>query len=223
MERKLEFMPTLMDAVAIGTKNAVSLCLAVVLYVLTIWIPYLNVGTTIAMATIPGKLAKGEVINPTFIFGSIYRKRMGDFFLLEGLLMIMMIPAFLFGIIPGLVLSFMYTLALYIMIDTDSTPMDSLHMSNKATYGYKWKMFFLILAYTIAFSIVAFIVSFIVNAIDVDVISAILLILVVILGITCGTALDAVIYRDLFLKDQKVENEADVEIVVEEVVENQPE
>lgn len=41
---------------------------ATVLWLLTIWIPYLNVGTTIAMATIPIELSKGKVISPLFIF-----------------------------------------------------------------------------------------------------------------------------------------------------------
>ncbi len=209
MERKLEFLPSLGDAVALGTKNAASLCLAALLYVLTVWIPYLNVGTTIAMATIPGKLAKGEVINPAFIFGAVYRKRMGDYFLLEGLLFAMLLAGFLFGVIPGIVLAFMYSLALYIMIDTNATPMDALHMSNEATYGFKWKIFFLGIAYVIAYGIVFFILMKIALAIDVDFLSALLLVLLILLGITCGIALNAVIYRNLFLDARQAPEEVE--------------
>ncbi len=199
MERKLEVISAIKDAVAIGTKNSVSLLLTVVFYVLTIWIPYLNVGTTIAMATVPGKLAKGEIINPTFIFDAVYRRRMGSFFLLEGFMVMMMIPAFLFGIIPAYVLSYMYCLALYIMIDKDVSPTQALELSNKATYGFKWKIFGVILLFGVLFYIVFFIVMFICNAISVGFITLVLMIAVIILGICCGVALNAVIYRNLFL------------------------
>ena len=100
MERKLEVVPAISDAIAIGVKNAASLVGAILLWVVTIWIPYLNVGTTIAINTLPGKLAKGEIINPLFIFESVYRRKMGDYFLLQGLLTMMYIPAFFFHLKP---------------------------------------------------------------------------------------------------------------------------
>lgn len=203
MERKLEVIPAIQDAVAIGVKNSASLVLTVVFYVLTIWIPYLNVGTTIAMATIPGKLAQGSVINPTFIFDSVYRRRMGSYFLLQGFLLIMMIPAFYFLVIPGIVLSIMYSLALFIMLDTDVTPTEALELSNKATYGFKWKIFLVSLVYAILFGIVFWIIFAICDAIDVGLITLILMIAVIVLGICCGTALNAVIYRNLFLNVQE--------------------
>ncbi len=203
MERKLEVIPAIQDAVAIGVKNSASLVLTVVFYVLTIWIPYLNVGTTIAMATIPGKLAQGSVINPAFIFDSVYRRRMGSYFLLQGFLHIMMVPAFCFLIVPAIVLSVMYSLALFIMLDKDVTPTEALELSNKATYGFKWKIFFVSLVYAILFGIVFWIIFAICDAIDVGLITLILMIAVIVLGICCGTALNAVIYRNLFLNVQE--------------------
>ena len=77
MNEKLQFMPTITDALAIATKNMASIVVAVLLWAITIWIPYVNVGTTIALATLPVKLSKGEVISPTFIFDSEYRHIMG--------------------------------------------------------------------------------------------------------------------------------------------------
>ena len=203
MERKLDVMPAIKDAIAIGTKNSVSLVLTVLLYVVTVWIPYLNVGTTIAMATIPGKLAKGEVISPSFIFDSVYRRRMGSFFLLEGFLLMMLIPAFLFGIIPGYVLAFMYCLALFIMIDKDVTPTEALELSNKATYGFKWKIFGIILLFSVLLCIVYGIFAAICNAIDVAFITFIVMLAIIIIGVCCEYALYAVIYRNLFLNVQE--------------------
>ena len=62
--KKLNFAETLNDALTIGVKNAPSIMAAVALWLVTIWIPYLNVGTTIAITLLPAELAKGSVINP---------------------------------------------------------------------------------------------------------------------------------------------------------------
>lgn len=202
MERKLEVIPAMTDAVAIGMKNAASLVLAVLLWVITIWIPYLNVGTTIAMYTIPGKLAKGEVINPAFIFDSIYRKKIGDFFLLNGFLFMMYVPAFFFMVIPFYVLSIMYSLAFYIMIDKDVSPSEALRLSNNATYGFKWKIFGINLLFVIASWIVIGIIMTIVGALDVAFITFIFMIALIVLVASCAFALSAVIYRNLFLAVQ---------------------
>lgn len=68
--KKLDFGETLKDSVAIGVKNAPSVIAAVALWLITIWIPYLNVGTTIAITLLPTQLAKGEIVNPLGIFDS---------------------------------------------------------------------------------------------------------------------------------------------------------
>ena len=52
MEMKnLDFAETLKDSIEIGVKNAPSIVVAVILWLVTIWIPYLNIGTTIAFIT----------------------------------------------------------------------------------------------------------------------------------------------------------------------------
>ena len=81
MEEKLQFVPSLKDAFAIGVKNLVPIVLSVLLWLVTVWIPYVNVGTTIALATLPVKLSKGEMISPMFIFDSEYRHCMGEYFI----------------------------------------------------------------------------------------------------------------------------------------------
>ena len=54
MDKKLNIMATIKDGLAIALVNYLSLVVAAALYVITIWIPYLNVGTTIAMASLTG-------------------------------------------------------------------------------------------------------------------------------------------------------------------------
>lgn len=56
----LKVIPTIQEAIQIGLKNLPSLIGAAALYILTIWIPYINVGTTIAMQSIPGKSSPQE-------------------------------------------------------------------------------------------------------------------------------------------------------------------
>ena len=77
--KKLDFGETLKDSVAIGVKNAPSVIAAVALWLITIWIPYLNVGTTIAITLLPTQLAKGEIVNPLGIFDSKYRRYIGEY------------------------------------------------------------------------------------------------------------------------------------------------
>ena len=210
MKRELEVMSAIRDAFVIGTKNAASLLITVILYVLTIWIPYLNVGTTIAMNTIPRKLASGEIINPTFIFDSIYRRKMGSYFLLQGFLAMMIIPAILFLIIPALVLSFMYSLSLYIMLDDDTTPTEALERSNKATYGFKWKIFGVKFLFFIVLSVAASIIGYIFGLIGSDFLSGLATVCIIVVAITCAYAIEAVIYRNLYLRPNAQNEEESV-------------
>lgn len=208
MQKKLEFVPTLTEAFALGTKNLASLVLTVVFFVLTCWIPYLNVGTTIALASLPGKLARGKVINPTYIFDAVYRKNMGNFFLLLGLEFMILFPAFLFGLIPGYVLSVAYTLALYIMVDDGVTPMDALHQSYKATDGYKWKIFFLNIALGIVSLLLFLILGYVCELIKVGFITFVVMVALVMVVLAASIALTAVIYRELWLNKDEATVEA---------------
>lgn len=88
MTKKLNMLATIQDGLRIALVNFLSLIAATILYILTIWIPYLNVGTTIAMSSLPAELSKGKVINPLFIFEGKYRRDMGEFFILIALMTI---------------------------------------------------------------------------------------------------------------------------------------
>mgnify|MGYP003961793995 CR=1 FL=1 len=126
----------------LGLKNAASIVAAVVLWALTIWIPYINVGTTIALwGGIVIAMSTGEIFNPLDIFKADYRKYMGEFFLLMGLIWIGVLIGSVYMIVPGIIISLAWSLALPIMIDKELSPIESLRTSNAVTYGKKWVMF----------------------------------------------------------------------------------
>lgn len=143
MEKKsLNVIEVVKGGCEIGVKNAASLVGALFLWIITIWIPYLNVGTTIAINTIPLELSKGKVISPFFIFDGKYRQYMGEYFTLIGLMGLAIIPALFFLIVPGIIIALGWSLALYILLDKGVAPGEAMIRSNKATYGNKWSIFF---------------------------------------------------------------------------------
>lgn len=127
--------------ISLGIKNFLPLIGVVILYVLTCWIPYLNVGTTIALVALPAAMSRGESISPTEIFDSKYRKNMGNFFLLSVFYFFGIVIGVLFGIIPGIVLSFSWCIAFLLLVDKELNPMQALAESNQKTYGHKVTIF----------------------------------------------------------------------------------
>ncbi len=138
---KLSVLDTLKEGTAIGLKNAVSIFLASILYVLTILIPYINVGTTIAMNTIPLALSKGKVISPFFIFESKYRRYMGESILFFILMMYCIAIGINLLLVPGIVIALAWSLAFCLMIEKGLSPTEALRMSNQKTYGHKFEIF----------------------------------------------------------------------------------
>lgn len=154
VEKKINVFGVLSEGIGIGLKNAPSLLGAVILWILTIWIPYINVGTTIAMNSIPIALSSGKIISPTFIFDRKYREFIGEYFMLQGLMSIAVLPAMMFMIIPGIVVAIAWSLAVYILIDKQVTPTKAITMSNKATLGYKWTIFGVMFLMMVALAII---------------------------------------------------------------------
>lgn len=151
----------LKGGIEIGLKNFISLVGALILYVLTIWIPYLNVGTTIAMVSIPAALSRGQMISPTEIFDAKYRKNMGNFFLLMSFMIGGIIMGYLFFVIPGIVLSYSWCLALLLLVDKGMNPMQALSESNERTYGHKWTIFLSYLVLALGYFIVNGILTYV--------------------------------------------------------------
>lgn len=201
MEKKITILGVWKEGWEITMKNLLSILGAVVLYVLTIWIPYLNVGTTIAMTTIPIELSKGHVISPLFIFDAKYRRYMGEYFMLIGLMIMALIPAYLFLLIPGIVISYAWSLAIYLLLDKKMAPGEAIVKSNEATYGYKWTIFICTLAIYVAIGVVVGIA----NAIN-NVFGSIVNIILMIVAMPFIFACYAVIYRNLTAEEQPAAN-----------------
>jgi hypothetical protein len=193
MERKITFGGVLAEGIGIGIKNALSLLGAVVLWLLTIWVPYINVGTTIALSSIPVALSEGRVISPLFIFDRKYRTFMGEYFMLQGLMGIAIGVAMVFLFIPAIVIMLAWSLAVYILIDKQVSPTDAIVQSNKATLGYKWVIF----GIQCVIGLAAGLLIWLVNLADVQWLSIIWMLLVVMVMMVTMLGCNAVIYRKL--------------------------
>lgn len=189
--RRITVFGVIQEGIGIGLKNTLSLIAAVLLWILTIWIPYLNVGTTIAIMTIPVALSKGEMISPLFIFEAKYRRYMGEFFTLIGLMSLAIIPALFFVIIPGIVISIGWSLAVYILLDKGVAPGEAMIGSNQATYGYKWTIFGVRFVLGLAFYILFVIFAFI------PFLGGILVFVLLLVYMVASLGCTAVIYRNL--------------------------
>lgn len=142
---------------SLGFKNLLPLVGVLILYVLTCWIPYLNVGTTIALVGLPAAMSRGEAISPTEIFDAKYRKNMGNFFLLSVFYFFGIVIGILFGIIPGIVLSYSWFIAFLLLVDKEMNPMQALAESNRRTYGHKLTIFLSMLILGILYWVLSFI------------------------------------------------------------------
>jgi len=155
LEKKLEIIPTIKDGVTLSLKNIGPILVNVLLWGLTVWIPYLNIGTTIGLAVgIVTKVSRGETIPMTEVFDPKYRKYMGEFFLTAGLVGVGVgVGAALF-IAPGIVIGLAWSLSILLVIDKGKNPTEAISLSNNCTYGYKFKMFGVYFLAGLAFFIV---------------------------------------------------------------------
>ena len=200
MEKKLHIMATIKDGVALALLNYLSLVLTTVLYIVTLWVPYINVGTTIAMCSLPAEMAKGNVINPLFIFDGKYRSNMGEFFILYALMTGAILVGLFFMVIPGIVISIAWTYALVLFVDKNMSALDSLRESNRLTYGNKWRIFAAQFLVAFCLQIVIAIIQALFNIGDaswLDAIGTIIVVALVIFTIPALIGVDASIYKQL--------------------------
>ncbi len=200
MNKKLHILATIKDGVALALINYLSLVLATVLYIVTIWIPYINVGTTIAMCSLPAEMAKGNVINPLFIFDGKYRRNMGEFFILYALMTGAIFAGVCFMIIPGIVISIAWSYAVVLFVDKDMSAIDSLRESNRITYGNKWRIFAAQFLVFFCLQIVSAIIHGLLKMGDAswfDVVSMVSMVALVIFTVPAMIGVDASIYKQL--------------------------
>ena len=191
-------MSILTEGIPLGIKNFLTIFGAAILWLLTFWIPYLNVGTTIAISTMPMALADNESPEgPTYIFDSKYRKYMGEYFILIGLMYMAIGTAYFFLIIPGIVIGLAWSQALYLLFEKQPTPIAALKESNERTYGHKWTLFFVGLVFNLAFGIFACLVTWIFILTEVIFLVVIAVLLLIALYMVGSVGINAVIYRKL--------------------------
>ncbi len=187
--KKLEVIPSLAEACRLGLQNVVPLILTVVLYVLTFWIPYLNVGTTVGLYRIVIDLSKGKTVDPLSIFKKENFENMGGFFLMLGFLTMGITAAMAFLFIPAIVMGIAWGYAIYIFLEKKVSPLKAMMLSDKATYGEKWTIFFISLLFGIAAGLLCGLFSAIPK------VGFIFVILIVICLSAVAVALEAVLYR----------------------------
>ncbi len=153
------------NAFNLGLKNFGPIVGTVILWIITLWIPYINVGTTIGLVGMVVAISKGNILSPTEIFNSRYRQYMGEFFLVSAFVWIGTLIGYTFLVIPGIVISVAWGQALYILLDKEINPLECLFQSNKITYGKKWTIFLGMLLLAIILYVAVFILYFIFNQI----------------------------------------------------------
>jgi len=141
MNEQLSIGNIISNGFSYGFKNILNLFGAIILWIITIWIPYLNIGTTIGLVGLIVHMSKGESFSPTVIFDAKYRRNFGEFFLLCGFMWIGIYIASMLLIIPGIVLKVAWGQSLYLFLDKGIKPLGSLRKSNDITYGKKWSIF----------------------------------------------------------------------------------
>lgn len=161
-QTKLSSSEILQNGFALGIKNFGSLVINVILFLLTFWIPYLNVGTFIGlMSGIPLKMSKGKIVSPTEIFNREYRKYFGEYFLLYGLKMVGVYVGLAFMLIPGFILSLAWILADLLFLDGKETFINSLQKSNELMYNNKMPLFLSVLLFYVVIVVIVLIASLI--------------------------------------------------------------
>lgn len=199
--QKISFVGVLSEGVAVGLKNLPSLLGACILWLLTCWIPYLNVGTTIALNTIPIELSKGKVISPLFIFDAKYRRYMGEYFTLQGMMGMAIVPAMLFMVIPGIIIALGWSLAVFILLDKGVSPGEAMIRSNTATYGYKKTIF----AVGLVLGLVMFLVLYLLlDVIGTNFFTVLLTLVFMVAFVAFRLGCNAVIYRNLVSDEPEV-------------------
>jgi hypothetical protein len=201
MSGNFTVVSTIKDGIAIGSKNIGPILVNVLLWVITLWIPYLNVGTTIGlMVGIVTKASRGEVIPFTEIFDSKYRRYMGEYFLTAGLIGLGVGAGLLFGVIPGIVIALAWSLAILLVVDKGKNPTEAITLSNNCTYGHKWKIFGVYFLVCLILFIVVLIlagIAYAVNDAGLSFMISLFIMLIGIFSIFVSIGLQASIYKQL--------------------------
>lgn len=192
--------------------NGLWLLLNCLVYVLTLWIPYLNIGTTIAMFHLPSLIARDQPLSRIFIFDSHYRRYMIEFLQLLFTKFLKFfclgIPSMMFGGVPVVILSIRWRFAEVLMLDylidnrsTDAN--DVMSRSAHYSYGSNWTAFISGVVTNLLLIVVTAILCGVLGTVDFFLFK-ILVFLVVVAALTLFLSLnqtrEAVFYKHLFIE-----------------------
>jgi len=196
--KKLAIGFTMKEGFAVGIKDIGPILVNVLLWVLTVWVPYLNIGTTIGLFVgVVTKASRGESISMTEIFDPKYRKYMIEFFLTSGLIWIGVSVGMLLFLIPGIIVGLAWSLAVLLAIDKGKNPIEAIVLSNDLTYGYKLRMTGIYLLISVIFLFAQIILMVIGIAAEIYGFAVFLLLLTMLFEVIVFIGLQASIYRQL--------------------------
>lgn len=163
----LSFSLTLSEGLTSGLQNSLRLLAILLLFCVTWWIPYINIGVYIALTALPAQWAKGEKVNPLLIFDGLYRRPMGNFLLSQLFVGTAIVLGMCFMIVPGIVIALAWSLTTLFIVEYDMNPLEATNASNTCTYGNKWTIFgvsfafvlFAAVVYAIFFGLSALIIN----------------------------------------------------------------
>lgn len=192
----LTFEGMFKDGFSIGIKNITAVIVNMLLWVLTVWIPYLNIGTTIGLISMVAKMGRADGLKMTEIFNPSYRKYMGEFFLVYGFMMSGIFMGFIFLVIPGIVIGIAWSLSPLLVLDKGLDPVAAIKKSNDLTYGKKWLIFLGKLAVSMVMIIAVAIIGSLLSIISMP-LGAIAGFIGFLLFFAITMGVDAYIYREL--------------------------
>ena len=126
-----------------------------------------------------------------------YRKYMGEFFSIMGLMMISLVPAFMFMVVPGIIISIGWSLAICLMIDKELNPAEAMTISTKCTYGHNWSIFGAAVLVAICWLVAFFVLSYIVGLINVAFITFLVMFALIAVLLSLNICFTGVVYRYL--------------------------
>ena len=100
--------------------------------------------------------------------------------------------------VPGIIMGIAWGFAMYLLIEKKVSPLQALALSDKATYGEKWTIFFIQLVFWIAVGIVGGLLALIPK------VGAVFAAIVFILAIAVYVAVEAVMYRHFADKAEQI-------------------
>lgn len=182
-----------------AARNAVWILLTILLYVITCWIPYINIGTTIALSNLPSALASGKSLSPTYIFDAKYRKYMGEYMILLGTRISNTFASIPFFFIPCIILSYGWRFVRLLLIDKEINVSEAFTQSTKLTYGYKMTMFMTSLVINIVYIFASVILCWILNSIFGWGFTILIIVLLVLFYLMLQPSITAVFYKHLVI------------------------